>query len=463
MVPQLKNIYNCRLGLGLFRLCSLHQCLGGAIYSIGEAAARNFNIKANGPSGIPNDHVRNNAGLARDSNVSQTPTEEGRTMVCETQYCHELGSDFWDAYDPMQEKTNGELRDILEWQDPNDSSSAHQKARLMYASCMDNSRMQSVGLEPWLSFIELIAGPFPFFKKSHLQWKAEEFNWLTVLMRMSQYGIAPFLPFTFTPNDSQPERNIIQFRAANLLLPLGSYLNANESAYNGITETAKHLLLGLGTEWSQKVEEDLNDVLTLDKKFVEYKENSTDDESNKEAEDGDATGVSLTLEQFYNRYLNAFMALEDLLEYIRGRMPVSGSPHLITKDLLVSVDDPDFFLRVHRTLAEYNGNAHLKGVLANYLGWIMAHGTWGFLPKSVRDRLTRADPAEVTTNETADGRIFTWRMCLGTLKAGMRTAVGSLYVVNYYLQRPTAEIPEIVENLKTALATAHYKCLLDGQ
>ncbi|OWA50857.1 Neprilysin-11 [Hypsibius exemplaris] len=465
MMVRSKKTHSCWfLICVLFCLSLAFATLGGIVREViferlDILEGQHVNIKNNGTTNTSAVSDESMTESTTDLNNTSLPVVKVNVTACETQYCRDLAlaavmgmntsvsvcNDFyeyacggwknrnptgdsdtrWDLYVSVREKVNAELRDVLERKDTGDSSSAHQKARALYKSCVNSGRMESP--KPWLSLLESTVGRFPFFINSRLPWNATAFDWLSAVKRTAQYGIDPFLSFSVILNTDQPGR---------------SSDTITTKAWITIYGICGERLGGRARARQIFVKEQGLDVV----------ENQGNEEAGEDYE-AKVQHDNMTLGQFHSRCLKASMSLEQLLEYVRGRMPSSAGPqqHLVTQDLVVKVKNPGFFLRVHNKLAELSRNVKSQGVLANYIGWIVAHRLWPHLPKSVQDG-TSLGMAH-TTSEGTEASRKNWRVCVKFAKEWMKTAVGSLYATHYYDHSKTSKIQTMVEEIRLAFSS----------
>ncbi|OQV19453.1 Neprilysin-11 [Hypsibius exemplaris] len=406
----------------------------------------------------------------------------GVQSVCETDHCYELAQqtalsmnasadpclDFydyacgnwtrsnpipddrtnWSNFAAIDQKVTAQLREVLEREDKNDLSTARQKARKLYKACLDIERMETLGAEPLLAFLKSTVGPFPLFDNQDNSWNATAFDWFATVKRTSKFGSGFFLAFSAGRDSDDPKKNILHFSASNLALGTRKtyFDKSSESvrkAYKEYMRNLTLLFLGNGSVITPAIQEQLDEIYDFDT-FLAQVSRSEEDSRNISLSIN-----KMTLEKFHGTSLNTTISLEDLIDYIKIRMPNKTFTDLVTKDLVVNVANPDYFLRVHEKLAEYSRQPSKRRIIANYFGWRMAVGYSYKITQRFRDAADEYTK-EISGLQKIQER---WKACAGFVNYEMNTAVGSLYIKSFFDEASKPKIAGLVKDLRASFST----------
>ncbi|OQV18718.1 Neprilysin-11 [Hypsibius exemplaris] len=456
----------------------------------GSSSALPNNTSDSGQTQKPVAHAaadsENSLGLGISSSSTETlvefPESLGNQSVCETEHCYELAramamamntsinpcDDFyeyacgnWTSYNPMPDdqsswdnfqvvaqKLTKQLREVLERDDPNDLSTARRKARTFYKACLDMDRMDTLGTWPLIKLLQSTLNGWPVLMAD---WNVAKFDWLSTIRRTKKYGFGLFLEWVGAGDPENPKKNMVHFVEGSLGMSSRKYYFANHSefvrtAYKGLMRDLIVLLRDdsshISAENMTLVQKDADDVYEFESFLAEV---------TRTEEDRRNLSLSLnkmTLEEFHTRCLNSSISLRDLMDYMSSIMPNATLKALVTKDLLINVGNPDYFLKVHQKLAEYSRDPKKQRVVANYIGWRLTMEFSAKMTQKLRD-VVEAFSQSVDGSKKEPER---WKICANKANSVMNTAVGSLYVKNYFNESSKAKIAGLVKDLREAFS-----------
>ncbi|OWA52731.1 Membrane metallo-endopeptidase-like 1, partial [Hypsibius exemplaris] len=350
----------------------------------------------------------------------------------------------WSRFNILGLKIRAQLRDVLERDDKNDLSTARQKAKTIYKICREHQdRMESAAIEPLLSFLNSTVGSFPILNNS--TWNATNFDWFVVTKRVSEFVNGFFLPFYARPDFDNSSRNIISFYA-----PVPAFLGSRVLYFSKTSEFLRTafkeymvnfttILLGNGSVMSPAVAEQLEEVFQFDT-FLAGASRSEEDRR-----DLSASINKMTLEQFHTQCLKSSISLASLIEFMRNRFLNASLAEVITKDLIVNVEEPNYFTQVGEKIAELSRTPEGRGIIANYYGWRLSFQNAYWLSRKSREA------TRLYYNAIGGIADFKYRSCENFLAYEMKSVVGSLYARNYFNDTGRSKIAELLQDVRASL------------
>lgn len=143
----------------------------------------------------------------------------------------------WSTFNVMSRRTNAVMRQLLEtngFEYKGINSSAIQKAKRFYASCMNLTTPETMGSEPMLRLIKNIGSWSLTSDPVSGNWSESSWNFEATLAKIHSYGVAPFFVLDVSPDDKNSSVNMIQIDQAGLSLPdFQSYVGNESDMFHG--------------------------------------------------------------------------------------------------------------------------------------------------------------------------------------------------------------------------------------
>ncbi|XP_077201838.1 kell blood group glycoprotein isoform X1 [Paroedura picta] len=127
------------------------------------------------------------------------------------------------VFDVLLEENQLIMKRLLEEQPVGNNSSAKEKARRFYHSCMETGRIEARGAQPLKELINEVGG-----WSITGSWKETDFN-LTLQRLMKRYNTFPFFKAYVGPSSTDPSTNIIQIDNPEFELPPESHFKKTPS------------------------------------------------------------------------------------------------------------------------------------------------------------------------------------------------------------------------------------------
>ncbi|XP_055084098.1 kell blood group glycoprotein [Periophthalmus magnuspinnatus] len=320
------------------------------------------------------------------------------------------------------------LRDTL---DSNDrvTSSAKQKAKMFYHSCLDTRSIETAGAEPFLTLIQNLGG----WAVSG-QWNQTDFN-STLGLLMRNYGTFPFFNLLVgkDPNESTlpTSRNYIQIDQPDPLLPIewNSQLEKTEIK----TETTR-LFYSMCNRYLALLGAPMSSKMTHVGQFISL--------SSKLAVVTTPLHYRLTKGQLYQRMtIRELQSQAPMIDWL-GCLQTAFKPVSLTAEEPVLVHNLPYIVKMSQTISKLlkEPDYSNSGPLHTYMLFNLLHT---MIP-ALDSRFSDTGVKQVEQVEQAEPR---WRRCV------LETERGFDFVLEHFLNERMAhaEVNEIIENIMSSL------------
>ncbi|TRY72219.1 hypothetical protein TCAL_03874 [Tigriopus californicus] len=334
----------------------------------------------------------------------------------------------------IDDELDVQLRDILEGNATEDESSVFRMSRDTYQACMDEDRLEEIGLKPILDVLKTFGG-WPAVLGD--AWDESKFNWQEMLVTFRKHGYSTDYLFDFsiaTDIKNSTWRTI--YFDQGLLGMSREYLIkglADEDVrhyYNYMQKVA--VLLGADPV---RAASDLKDSLTFEIKLAN-------------------ASLPRELRRDANKLYHA-MQLKDVNEigpFISNWTDLVNS--ILTEDVIqvtdeerVVVSTPGYFKNLTEIL-----KTEPKRNIANYMLWRVARASIGYLNKDAR--AVSHEFAKNITGKTATTP--RWKLCVGAAAGSFSAAIGKMYVLKHFNHDAKDIMLEMVTDIRQ-----EFKTILD--
>lgn len=325
-----------------------------------------------------------------------------------------------------------QLREILEAKEEKGESRVFTMARNVYKACMDEDRIESIGLEPLKRMLTELGG-WPVLEED---WQEDQFSWIDTVYKFRERGYSTdyLIDFSVVTDSKNSSWRVIDIDQASLGMSREYLINGLEdddvtSYYNYMVNVA--VLLGADRG---RAERELKESLEFE---IELAHASQARENRRNAT------------RMYNpmlvRDLDSLAPMVPWTEYINKIL----TPELLQIDDTerVIVNEPGYLQNLTNLLPKVN-----KRAISNYMMWRVARSSLGYFTEEAR-KIQLEFAKNVTGKKSATDR---WKTCTGSATGSFSSPVGSMYVQKNFKEEAKQAMKEMVRDIR-----AEFDSILD--
>ncbi|XP_055019721.1 kell blood group glycoprotein isoform X2 [Boleophthalmus pectinirostris] len=314
------------------------------------------------------------------------------------------------------------LKDTLESNDKL-ASSAEQKAKMFYHSCLDTRSIETAGAEPFLKLIENLGG----WAVTDQKWNQTDLN-STLGLLMRNYGTFPFFNLLVgkDPNESsqQTSRNYIQIDQPDLLIPID--FNSQTEKSEAKTETLRPFF-SMCTRYLSLLGAPQRDSLNHVGQFISL--------SSELAVATAPLEYRLAKGQLYQRMtIRELQSQAPVIDWL-GCLQMAFEPVSLTEDDPVLVHNLPYIIKMSQIISDWLNKPEYSNSfpLHTYMIFNLLHTMIPALDYRFKETVEQIEPR--------------WKSCV------LETERGFGSVLTHFLNKRTAhaEVNEIIENMVTSL------------
>lgn len=299
--------------------------------------------------------------------------------------------------------------------------SAEQKAKYLYASCMNSANLEKRGIEPLEKLLKSLGG-WPVLEGD--KWKENEFNWLELAGKLRLYNNDIFLMQWVGPDLKNSEENVIQFDQISLGLPSRDYfLQESNAAYLKAYKeyvTQVMILCGADVLISRKT---ADEILEFEKKLASIMA-SPEERVN-------VTQIYLRMNVALLQHTVPQINWKQYLEIVLERK-IQNNETIIM-----------FAMPFMKNLVKLLNNTESK-VIANYMFW-----------KFIRHRINSLDDRFLEAKQQFYNVLIgreksppRWKICVNQVNSNMGMAVGAMFVRKYFDEKSKQDTMAMTHELQ---------------
>lgn len=371
--------------------------------------------------------------IKKSINVSVDPCDDFYEFACGGwDASHTIPEDKsrFGSFDEVDEKLRVSIKEELSRTKGETDSKVVVFASDLYKACIDEVVLESRGVSPLKSALNLIGG-WPLTEKSE-DFNENDYDWRDSLTKQLVYfGLNSIYSITIQPDANDTLVNRVYYDSAGF--GLGRNQLVDRSSYPDIVNAYKKYILQsallLGANNDSTTHKDIEDLLDFESKLA---------------------NLSLPLEKkrdssiWYNRMtFNAFNQLTDnIVDWLNLTNRIYSklnSSITVRSDELVIIQDKEYYKGVTELIENTP-----KRVIANYLGWNTVTGFGSYTNKKFRK-------AVFEFNRVVSGvekEMELWDSCVNYLSTTLQYAVSRLYVDKNFSQKDKQEASVMIKDIK---------------
>lgn len=303
-----------------------------------------------------------------------------------------------------------------------DTVDAEQKAKDLYASCIDSEVLSQRGLQPLLDLLKQLGG-WPVLDP---EWNGNNFNWLDLVAQLRLYNNDVFIVEWVGPDIKNSDENIIQFDQTSLGLPTRDYFLHDSNAqyleaYRIFMEAIMNLL-GSTKELARRTAEE---VVRFETELAKITSSSED-----------RANVSVLYKRMTLNELHHAVPQIDWKRYLS----IVQERQVHDTEMVVI-----YAVEYMQSLVTLVSKSKTK-TLANYL-------LWRFVRHRVNNLDDRFQEAKQRFFHVLFGREQCpprWKNCVGQVNSNMGMALGAMFVRKYFDENSKQDTLRMTHELQEA-------------
>ncbi|XP_052286695.1 membrane metallo-endopeptidase-like 1 isoform X2 [Dreissena polymorpha] len=322
------------------------------------------------------------------------------------------------------------VKGVLDVADKHDDPEVVTKARKYYKACVDEKKIEDLGLTYIQSYMTALGG-FPVLaSKPGGNWVSAGFDWVNLLVRTRNgTNSLPLIDVGVTQDDKNPSKYILYVDQPDLGMPSRDYYlkERNSTDLMAYQTMLEEIAVALGAD-QRKASEAAKQVVDLE---IDLANITVRKEDRRDPE------------KLYNK-----MTITDLASQFPGvawqRLITGIFNHVgmtIGGNEPVIAIAPPFLSKFGKMLSRYTAET-----LANYVVWQRVVGKTAFLPQKFKEiRLKYSKVIYGTASVPAR-----WQTCASTVTDAMPEVVGRLFVETAFKEDAKRDVLDLVDKLREA-------------
>ncbi|XP_072553129.1 membrane metallo-endopeptidase-like 1 isoform X1 [Salminus brasiliensis] len=358
----------------------------------------------------------------------------------------------YSVFDILRDELETILKGLLETDKELDRE-AFRKAKVLYASCMNENLIEKRGAQPLLDLIDYVGG-WPVASDDwngtvDFEWSLED----TLAKFNSHFHKRVLLDLFVWTDDLDSNQHVLHIDQPGQGLPTRDYYFSEEGEYKTVRKAYLKFMISVMlmtrearnlTTDEAVVREDALQVMQLEMDIA----NATSPAQDRQ----DVTSLynKMTLRDLHSTFsLNGF----NWTRFVSGVL--SDVSITVQPDEEVVVYCPRYLQKLGEVLAKYNNRT-----LRNYLTWHLVIDRVSSLSRRFKDARAQYKKA-LYRNTMADAR---WRDCVRYVQNTMENAVGALYVKQAFAGESKRMVRELISRIQEAFVdTLEELSWMDGQ
>lgn len=345
----------------------------------------------------------------------------------------------YSTFDILRDELEVVLKGVMERKE-NQTSSALNKAKILYKSCTNESLIEQRGGKPLLTMLpDVFEWPIAtddWDNTYGINWTAED-----AIARLNEkYGKQVLISFFIGTDDKDSNAHIIHFDQPLLGLPIrdyyactGPYAEACDTYVNFMTDLAKLIRVDRGLEVNEtNIKQEVSRVMMLEKEIA----NATD--TLEDRNNPVLLYNKMPLETLNNNFTLEFDS--EVFNWTRFTKKIMDTVSVnVTDSEDVIVYAPNYFKKLNPILAKYT-----KRDIQNYIVWRFVMNLVVGLSRPYRETRKAFRKAIYGTSSEA----AVWRQCAIYVNHNMDSAVGRLYVDEAFAGDSKEMMDEMITNIR---------------
>ncbi|CAB3375652.1 Hypothetical predicted protein [Cloeon dipterum] len=349
------------------------------------------------------------------------------------------GKSLWGTFSVIEQQNQRVIKKILEQPKGNRSSSAEDKAKMYYISCMDpNNTIETLGATPLQEILTEVGGWNVSGKFEVKDWQLQK----SLHVLQIKYGMNGLFSWAVNEDDKNSSRYAIQVDQGGLTLPTTAhYLNKTTNAK--IMQAYLEYMVNIGTllggekNATTKQMQEVIDFETEIANITTPTEERRDDEKLYHS-------MKVTELQSLAPFINWLDYFNEAFKMVNKKIAPNDS---------IIVYAPDYLQNLTKIIDKYSKTDDGKNIINNYLVWQMIHSLAFYLSKDFRQAFKGLRKVLTGTQ----GEDESWRYCVSDTNSVLGYAVGAMFVREKFNNNSKAFAESMLNEIRLSLKVNIHK------
>ncbi|CAF2118844.1 unnamed protein product [Rotaria magnacalcarata] len=333
-----------------------------------------------------------------------------------------------DTFNVLRTQLDNNVVDILTSELPKDSIKikAIANARLLYNACVNESAIETAGVDTILSVLENELGGWPIV--NGLSWDEKNFNLSNLLLKLREYNNNIIFNCGTSTDDRNSSAYFIRISQSDLALEQRQYY-VNETKLTNAYRQFMHDLAASLTNDTTAIDNDVQDMYEFEKKISLFHWTAAEQRARQ------SEIVRTTIGNLSRLFNTSF----DFTNYLRQTYRLANVTLLDNDN--VSVSEVEFLRNASLIIDQ-----HSPRVVQNYLIWRFMMNRAANMPKRYRTIREQFDRVLRGTNAERPRSIS----CGSYVNINMGFAVAKLYIKKYFDENAKNQSLEMIHNIRSS-------------
>ncbi|XP_071943263.1 endothelin-converting enzyme homolog [Antedon mediterranea] len=351
------------------------------------------------------------------------------------------GKPKWGAFAKVYQDNQYKLRKVLEEDGYNYKgvpSLSVEKTKKYYKSCMNEKKIEQLGIEPVVELINSIGGWSLIQNSTNaLQWEESNWNMIDTLVKIHQLRISPLFGMWVSADDKNSNANIIQFSQSGIGLSAPEYYTSNDTklreAYVHFGASVAELISYNGNKLEAVAHHDLQDAThNAMREVVKFETELAKIYVDK----NDLQNPEKKYHKFQFGQMQDMITNLDIKKYMKDMF---GTNVPLNENVIVYT--PTFFTKLNRLLQNTT-----RKVLSDYMAWHAVQHFAGFLNQPFKDLLEEYMKVSAGVSKLPP----LWERCVASTDDVFGFTTGALFVKDMEAKSIKKMTESMVVNIKNA-------------
>lgn len=326
-----------------------------------------------------------------------------------------------DTFTIMRNELTDKLRIILETPASDNDCNATTKAKILYASCIDEEEIEKRAEKPLIKLLDEEFGGWPLLKNSSDKINETNLDWITLMGKLRQFNNEIIIGHNVGPHEYNASTYAIKLYPGTLGLSSADYYqNSSSRQYKSYVQLITRITQLLNAP-NETIEKDINSLLEFEVKLANI--------SRPYEKTGGAHFQRLPLKK-----LSKLIPKIDWRRYFKLAIPLT-----INDTETIGVYGLDYFLDIQELILSTP-----ERTIMNYLLWRFVMNR----ANNLDSRFEKAQHEFFKEQYGTKSQTPRWKKCVDYVNSNLGIAVSALYVESHFNDESKLKAEEMIGNIK---------------
>ncbi|XP_022336609.2 membrane metallo-endopeptidase-like 1 [Crassostrea virginica] len=343
------------------------------------------------------------------------------------------------SFSILRDTVQVKLKHLLEEDVSSDDLDAVVKAKDLYASCMNTTKLEGEEISVALPLLREMGGWPILGTHEGGNWKEGNFSLATLVATINKYSNVPYIfPYVFVDSKDKTRR-LLHLDNPGFILPEGDHYNQpkNSPLMRAYIDLGVKVAVEFGAN-EEQARKDMEDILDLEIQLVNI---STPQE---ERRDNEKLYNKFTVDELKMNLTESKELDFTWFDYIQQLLQIEGVGFEVSGQEPVIVRDLRYMQRLIPTLSQFP-----KRTITNYAVWRIMKNRIKDLPDRFRQYLGEYYKVLYGSSHIRSR----WRKCVSLVGDYMGLPIGRLFVQRHFDEEAKAGISDMTDNILDSFRT----------